>query len=282
MICDAHVKPIDDPQLRHNRFHRREGFAIVTDALDGLPETPDLPLTLAESVAASLRGLILDGTLPPGTPLRLAPLAQRLGVSVMPVRDALRLLEADRLVVVTPRRGSVVSPLSIEDAEEIYAVRVALESLCARHGAERLTDADVAALEVRFAEMEDAEKNRDLRSFIETDHLFHTTLYRLADRPRLLAQIEDLTERSRRYLPFLYRAWQMAEDPLDAHRPLLEAVRARDPELVGRLTREHMEAAATRLLAAIREEDAGRRTAHARRSARWKVESTDVTGSARP
>lgn len=249
----------------------------MTDALEGLPTTPDLPLTLAESVAAHLRGLILDGTLSPGTPLRLAPLARRLGVSVMPVRDALRLLEADRLVVVTPRRGSVVSPLSIEDAEEIYAVRVALESLCARHAAERLTDADVAVLEDRFTEMEDAERNGDLQSFIEADHLFHSTLYRLADRPRLLAQISDLTERSTRYLPYLYRAWQMAEDPLDAHRPLLEAVRARDADLVGRLTREHMEAAARRLLAAIRDEDKDRRPTKARRTARWKREAADFT-----
>ena len=267
---------IVDPHVRHNRAHRREGFATVTDALEGLPATPDVPLTLAESVAARLRGLILDGTLPPGTQLRLAPLAQRLGVSVMPVRDALRLLEADRLVVVTPRRGSVVSPLSIDDAEEIYAVRVALESLCARHAAERLTDADIEALEVRFTEMEDAERRRDLPSFIAADHLFHSTLYRLADRPRLVAQIADLTERSSRYLPHLYRAWQMAEDPLDAHRPLLEAVRARDSDLVGELTREHMEAAARRLLAAIRDEDHDRRPTKAHRTARWKPGAADA------
>jgi DNA-binding GntR family transcriptional regulator len=247
----------------------------VTDALEDLLGAPDLPPTLAESVAIRLRALILDGTLPPGTPLRLAPLAERLGVSVMPVRDALRLLEADRLVVVTPRRGSVVSPLSIEDAEEIYAVRVALESLCARHAAERLTDVDVAVLEARFADMEEAERRGDLRAFIEADHLFHDTLYRLAGRARLVAQIEDLTERSSRYLPYLYRAWQMAEDPLDAHRPLLEAVRARDAVLVGNLTREHMEAAASRLLAAIRSDGQDRRAAKARRSARWKPETGD-------
>ena len=249
----------------------------MTDALESLLATPTLKLTLAESVAIRLRGLILDGTLPPGTPLRLAPLAQRLGVSVMPVRDALRLLEADRLVVVTPRRGSVVSPLSIEDAEEIYAVRVALESLCARHAAERLTDADITALELRFAEMDDAERNGDLQSFIEADHLFHSTLYRLADRPRLLAQIADLTERSSRYLPFLYRAWQMVEDPLDAHRPLLSAVRARDADLIGELTREHMEAATRRLLAVIGDDGPDGRPTKAHRAARWKPKADDST-----
>jgi len=247
----------------------------VTDALEGLLGEPDLPLTLAGTVAVRLRALIIDGTLPPGTPLRLAPLARQLGVSVMPVRDALRLLEADRLVVVTPRRGSVVSPLSIEDAEEVYAVRVALESLCARHAAERLTDADVAALEARFADMEDAERRRDLRAFIEADHLFHSTLYRLAGRARLFAQIDDLTKRSSRYLPYLYQAWQQAGNPLEAHRPLLDAMRARDAALVGELTREHMEAAAGRLLEAIRDEGQERRPTKTRRSARWKPEAVD-------
>jgi DNA-binding GntR family transcriptional regulator len=282
VICDAHVKPIVIPRLRHNHVHRPEGFETVTDALEGLPATPDVPLTLAESVAAQLRGLILDGTLPPGTPLRLAPLAQRLGVSVMPVRDALRLLEADRLVVVTPRRGSVVSPLSIEDAEEVYAVRVALESLCARHAAERLTDADVAMLEARFVDMEDAERRRDLRAFIEADHLYHSTLYRLAGRARLFAQIDDLTKRSSRYLPYLYQAWQQAWNPLEAHRPLLEAIRARDAALVGELTREHMEAAAGRLLEAIRDEGHEGRPTKARRSARWEPDPGDAKTAASP
>ena len=272
-----YVKPIVDPYLRHNHVHRWEDFAVVTDALEGILATPDLTLTLAESVAIRLRGLILDGTLPPGTPLRLAPLAQRLGMSVMPVRDALRLLEADRLVVVTPRRGSVVSPLSIEDAEEIYAVRVALESLCARHAAERLTDADIAALELRFTEMDDAERNGDLQSFIDADHLFHSTLYRLADRPRLLAQIADLTERSSRYLPFLYRAWQMAENPLDAHRPLLSAIRARDADLIGELTREHMEAATRRLLAVIGDDGPDGWPTKVHRAAWWKPKADDST-----
>ena len=226
----------------------------MSDPLDSIPSGTGMDLTMAESVALRLRPLIIDGTLPPGTRLRLVPLARRLGVSVMPVRDALRLLEADRLVVVTPRRGAVVSTLSFEDAEETYAVRVALESLCARHAAERLTDADVVRLDALFANMAEAAVRDALDPFIRADHRFHEALYAAAGRPRLIEQIADLTERSRRYLPQLYRAWQMAEDPLEAHRPLLEAIHARDPERVAALTREHMEAASGRLLAAITED----------------------------
>lgn len=207
--------------------------------------------TLASTVGARLRSLILDGSLAPGTILRLAPLASSLGVSVMPVREALRRLEAEGLVVVAPRRGASVAELSVEDAEEIYTLRIALESLCAGRAAERLTEADLVDLERRFAEMEEAEKSTDLDAFIEADHAFHSYLYGLSGRPRLIRMICELQDRSRRYLPSLYEAWQMVEDPLEAHRPLLDAILARDSTRVEALTREHMKQAADRLLLAI-------------------------------
>ena len=215
--------------------------------------------TLAATIAQRLRALILDGQLRPGTKLRLAPLAASLGVSVMPVREALRRLEAERLVVVRPRRGAVVAELSTEDAEEIYAMRVALEALCARHAAERLGPADVADLEELFHRMQAAQQAADLAAFIECDHAFHCGLYAISGRDRLIRMIGELQDRSSRYLPHLYQAWQMVENPLEAHRPILAAIRARDPSLVERLTREHMEQAADRLLKVIVRESEERR-----------------------
>ena len=207
--------------------------------------------TLAATVGQRLRSLILEGQLLPGTILRLAPLAASLGVSVMPVREALRQLEAEGLVVVTPRRGATVAELSVEDAEEIYALRVAIETLCARHAAERLSDTDVAELDRRFGCMETAQSQSDLDAFIDADHAFHAYLYGIAARPRLARMISELQDRSRRYLPYLYRAWRMVENPLEAHRPLLNAVHDRDAARVEELTREHMCQAAGRLLGAI-------------------------------
>ncbi len=131
---------------------RTEGNELDIEGIIGGPADAR---TLAATVGQRLRSLILEGQLLPGTVLRLAPLAASLGVSVMPVREALRQLEAEGLVVVAPRRGATVAELSVEDVEEIYTLRIALESLCAGRAAERLTDADLVGLERRFAEMED-------------------------------------------------------------------------------------------------------------------------------
>jgi DNA-binding GntR family transcriptional regulator len=223
--------------------------------LEALAPDGGTPPTLAQTVAQRLRELILDGTLPSGSPLRLQPLAEQLGISPMPVRDALRLLEAERLVVVRPRRGAVVAEMSLEDAEEIYTVRVALESLCARYAAERLTPSDVAQLEGLFGVMEDAQRSGSLSAFIEADNGFHRALYKRSNRPRLVEMIVDLTNRSRRYGYYLVRSWRVAGgDPLEAHRALLKAVRARDPDRIEEETRVHMQEAMGRLLHAIQQD----------------------------
>ena len=102
--------------------------------------------TMTEAAAGILRGLILSGKLPPGTPLRLNQLASRLGMSVMPVREALRALEAERLVTFRAHHGATVTELSAEDVEEAYAVREALEGLAARDGVRNLTDASLGLI----------------------------------------------------------------------------------------------------------------------------------------
>lgn len=227
-------------------------------AIDVLLADEAITHTVAERVAQRLRELIVEGHLPPGSPLRLAPLAARLGVSVMPVRDALRRLEADHMVILTPRRGAVVADLSIDEAEEIYAVRVALEALCARRAVERLTGENVQLLEQLFARMQEAQRGGDLSTLIACDHEFHFALYGFSGRERLIRNITELVNRSRRYAPYLFLSWQIVEDPVEAHRPLLDAIRAHDALLAERLTREHLEGASVRLLSAIQHAVEGR------------------------
>jgi DNA-binding GntR family transcriptional regulator len=230
--------------------------------LDSVLGPPHDSRTMAEMVAQRLKQLILDGQLPPGTPLRLSQVSERLGVSVMPVRDALRLLEAERLVTIVPRRGAVVTDLSIEDAEEVYTTRVALEALAARVAVEKLADDDVVALREAFDQLAEAQGSRDLRAFIDADHVFHSRLYEASGRESLIRNISDLVDRSRRYAPYAYRSWQPLDAALAAHRPILDAIVARDMLLVERLTTDHMAAAQTRLLSEIRREAAERSRAH--------------------
>jgi DNA-binding GntR family transcriptional regulator len=254
----------------------RRHLSVVEAALREPQESP----TISQSIAQRLKGLIIEGQLPPGTLLRLAEIADRLGVSVMPVRDALRLLEADKYVVLTPRRGAIVAELSVEDAEEIYAMRVALESLAARHAAGRLTAVDIAEIREAFGRMAAAQRSGDLPSFIEADHDFHQRLYFASGRDRLIRSISELVDRSRRYSPYAYRSWQPLDIAMAAHQPLLSAIEARQPDAVAALTEQHMAAAARRLVAEILRETNDRVRAQASRGRRRRGLPDDDTSHA--
>src|SRR5207237_6339419 len=110
--------------------------------------------TVEQSVAGTLRGLIVSGRLPEGTPLVQRDLAQRLGVSQTPVRLGLSELEREGLVQVGETGRALVSRLTREDLEEIYAARLGLEGLAARVGAPALTDADVTRMQRLMSELE--------------------------------------------------------------------------------------------------------------------------------
>jgi DNA-binding GntR family transcriptional regulator len=256
----------------------RVGRPRGNEILDAVLGAPHESRTMAEAVAQRLKLLIVDGQLPPGTPLRLSHVSERLGVSVMPVREALRLLESERLVQIVPRRGAVVTELSVEDAEETYAVRIALEALAARRAAEKLTDQDLAELREAFDQLTAAQSSGDLHAFIEADQVFHSRLYQASGRERLIRNISELVDRSRRYAPYAYRAWQPLDAALGAHQPIFEAILARDAPLVERLTSEHMSAAATRLVTLIQREAEERARAQApRRRRRGDIDARQGT-----
>ena len=112
----------------------------------------------------------IEHGLEPGTPLRLSAIAERLGVSTMPVRAALKRLEGDGLVRVLARRGTVVAPLELDDIEEIQAIRWGIEGLAARLGAEACTDADVAAMRGHLERIREASAARDMDAYLDATY----------------------------------------------------------------------------------------------------------------
>ena len=233
-------------------------LATTEGLLDTVLGAPEDRRTLTASVARRLRDLIIAGDLPPGTPLRLQALAQRLDVSVMPIREALRLLEAERLVTVSPHRGATVLQLSSDEVEEIYAMRAGLERLAAGIAAERISRESIAALRQQFDAMALAASDEDLDRFRDEDRRFHRTLYAAASRPTLYTRILDLSRSSSRATNLAYGAWRPLTLGLEVHRPILEAVEARDAELVARLTYEHVTEGGARINAAVKEWEASR------------------------
>lgn len=203
--------------------------------------TDSTPLEISsveDGVYRALRSEIGRLELAPGERLRLEELAGRFGVSLTPVRHALRRLESEGLVVSLPRRGSRVAPLSVEELEEIQALRLGLETFLARRGAERCTDEALAEMSAARDEMEQAFRAGDLDAYIRSFWSLRDACYRCAGRPRLLRTLEDQRIRVERYVLYLCRDPEAFADLRRGPDTLLEACRARDGEAAEAATRD--------------------------------------------
>jgi DNA-binding GntR family transcriptional regulator len=230
------------------------------DVLESVLE-PAERRTLTGSTVDRLRTLILAGDLPPGTPLRLRAVAARLGVSNMPVREALRTLEAERLVVVIPHRGATVLQISSDEVEEIYAMRAGLERLAARRAMERILPEEVIAIQTQFKRMEEAAETEDLDRFFREDRRFHDMLYMAAQRPSLEQRVHELARSSTRAVKLAYGVWRPLTRAVAAHQPLVDAIAAGDADRVARLTFAHVTEGGARIHAAVARWEAIQRAA---------------------
>ncbi|MGY0712206.1 GntR family transcriptional regulator [Azospirillum argentinense] len=210
--------------------------------------------TTAEFVEATLREAILSGVIAPGTPLRQEELAETFGVSRMPVREALRQLEARALAEFHPHRGAVVAEISAADGADIGTIRMALEPMALRLSLPGLTAADLDQAEELIAEMDgEADPGR----MGELNRRFHMTLYARAGRPRLLALTEQHLLAADRYLRFQFAALGYRPRSQDEHRALLAACRAGDADTACRLVTDHVGQAAEQLTAFLEGREAG-------------------------
>ena len=181
--------------------------------------------TATEYVTATLKQAILTGALPPGTPLRQEELAARFALSRMPIREALRQLEAQGLVDFEPHRGAIVVEITVADALDNYAIRGALESEALRRSLPHLVEADFEQAEDLIAEID---RETDVARMGELNRRLHMTLYARAGLPRLLALAEQHLVAADRYLRFhLATDGDMGQSE---HRALLAACRAGDTD----------------------------------------------------
>jgi DNA-binding GntR family transcriptional regulator len=188
-------------------------------------------------IEETLRSAILDGRIPCGTALRQQDLADFFGVSRMPVREALRQLEAQSLLSVIAHKGAVVAPLVQGDAVETYALRILLESQALRLSIPLLTVEDI---EQATRHIEDLEKEHDFTEIGRLNRLFHMALYSKAPNRRLLRLVEDGLKEEERFLRFNLEAMNLGELSQEDHRALLRAVGDRNVEDAVRLLEQHL------------------------------------------
>jgi DNA-binding GntR family transcriptional regulator len=211
---------------RANEISNRDRRAYKLKALDEIE--PISRESVESRVAERLRELIVSGQLPQGTPLVQRDLAQRLGVSQTPVRIGLSELEREGLVEVGDTGRALVSRLTREDLEEIYAARLGLEGLAARVGVGALTDADVERMRVLMRELDRLAKERDVDGYLRARWDFHAIAYEASGRARLVAEVERLFWRAERYNRLVLSTAKRFKRSVAYYRAFLAACEARD------------------------------------------------------
>lgn len=156
-------------------------------------------LPLRDVVFNTLRQGILTGELKPGERLMEIHLANRLGVSRTPIREAIRMLELEGLVTMIPRRGAEVSRISKKDLRDVLEVRRALDALAVRLACERITPEEKAALEEAAMDFERSTKTKDATTIAQADVRFHDIILEASDNKRLMQLVNNLAERVYRY-----------------------------------------------------------------------------------
>jgi DNA-binding GntR family transcriptional regulator len=195
---------------------------------------------LADEIAARLRTSILNGDLRPGQRIAVAAIARDLGVSHIPVREAIQRLEAESLVETVPHQGPVVTAVRLEELHEIYHLRRLIEGDAARRSAPLYTDADIEHIQACLDALLEADPETPEGGFWDAHRAFHHAILRPAGgnwSPRILNLLWQSAERYHRLYTLVFGSLKVAHDE---HRALAAAAARRDGEQLQHLVTTHL------------------------------------------
>ena len=222
--------------------------------MDGLKVNENEYLPLRDVVFNTLRRAILRGELVPGQRLMEIRLADQMGVSRTPVREAIRKLELGGLVVMVPRKGAEVAHISGKNLRDVLEVRRALEELAGELACERMTAEDFKKLEQanhKFASVLDSD---DITVLGQADEEFHGLIYQATDNDRLVQMVNHLREQMYRYRIEHLKNKSQRTILLQEHQDIMRALAARDVEAVRRAIRAHINKQEAQIAKMIKEQ----------------------------
>ena len=212
------------------------------------------PPTAQEAVLAELRRAIASGELRPGEPIAQAIVAERLGVSRVPVREALKILQGEGQVEYLPHHGYSVTRLDLEDLREAYRIRQLLETEAARISIPGFGQEEVAALARAAREVDDAGDHEDYAAMAVANRRFHFLLVEGAGMPRLTHLVRILWDATDVYRSFYYTDATNRHRVRAEHAGIVQAVSGGDVETVVRLLDEHRQHAIDEITGAMERE----------------------------
>lgn len=217
---------------------------------------------LREVVSETLRKAIKDGVLKPGERLMEIQLAEELGVSRTPIREAIRKLELEGFVVMVPRRGTYVADISLKDIAQVFEIRSALEQLSAGLAAERITPDELEDLERILVEVNGYIQHDDFDKIVEADIRFHDILYHGSRNNRLVDILNNLREQMLRFRSISMHYPGRLRDTWEEHRLLVEAIAERNSSQARKIAKKHMENSEKTLLKGISDDEKSAQWVH--------------------
>lgn len=203
--------------------------------------------TTVELVTTAIRQRILSGELPPGEALRQEALADELGVSRVPIREAITRLTGEGLLTNVPHKGAYVAELSVDEVKETFEIRLRLEPWIFAEAIPRITDAEIGKAERLVKEMDKADS-------AEWGHLnwcLHETLYLPAQKEITLQMLRVLHDRCDRYFRFQVVQVPIREQSHDEHMALVMACKKRDAKLGAKLLEQHVKTASQQIISVV-------------------------------
>ena len=187
-------------------------------------------LPLRDVVFRTLRQEILTGVLKPGERLREIQLADKMGVSRTPIREAIRMLELEGLVKMLPRKGAEVAQITEKDLNDVLEVRTALEQLAIELACKKISREDIASLKENVNEFQNAMKSRDVSKLAKIDVKFHDIIFQATDNKRLIQLLNNLREQMYRYRLEYLKDEKVHDRLISEHKEIIKNLEERDVE----------------------------------------------------
>jgi DNA-binding GntR family transcriptional regulator len=217
---------------------------LLEERLDGMVKVPKLKLDsyqpLRDVIFETLRKAIISGDIKPGERLMEVALAEQMGVSRTPVREAIRRLEAEGLVTMVPRKGTHVSELSAKDIIDVLEVRGALDKLATALAAKRMKPQQIRSLENIHKQFIACVEKENIDGAIRKDIEFHDAIYAASGNSRLIGVLSSLREHIYRFRVIYLREMNIAEYVEQEHHQILDAIREGNEKLAAELSEKHI------------------------------------------
>lgn len=204
---------------------------------------------LSQKVYRALKTEIIKGSLKPGTKLSEGKIAEQMGVSRTPVREALKELAAEGFVKMNPNQAVVVSNASVEDVQEVLQIRGVLEGLAARLATRMISEEEIKELEKYQKQMEYYTKKDDVLAFSEMDAEFHELILNVCGNNRLIQIRKNLSDQARRYRIRSLSVPGRLKYSLKEHQEIVEELKRKNAEQADRLSQKHIENVLANILA---------------------------------